>query len=357
MMSRELTVERDGTSSSSWLSSVVWFPIRLFELFSPWNWLWASKHQDPSAACAKFIQEFQLSYVNGAVPEFFQGSYQQVCSKAKSEFKFLVVYLHSSGHTNTPTFCRETLCASSVTDFMRENVIFWGASVNMSEGFQLSHVLGASTFPFMAVLCNNSIGGLTVVDRIEGPVLPEELITRFSLSLENHSAPLAAARIEQEERNRDRLLREEQDQEFQRALHQDQEKERLHRENEQRAQAAADAMRRQDVDRLMLEQERKLAKSRLLAQLPQQPSADDKNVSQLVIRLPDGSRLTRRFSTHNNLQNVVDFVNSDARVPWVEPGSFDLVTHFPRRVFSDPQITLAEAGLFPHASLFVEERS
>lgn len=58
----------------------------------------------------------------------------------------------------------------------------------------------------------------------------------------------------------------------------------------------------------MKDKERKreeLAKS-LLAE----PPADEKNVVRIAIRLPDGSRLQRRFSSSWKLQTIYDFVES-----------------------------------------------
>lgn len=39
-------------------------------------------------------------------PNFFDGSYEQAVNKARDEFKFLIVYLHSPQHSDTPKFCR-----------------------------------------------------------------------------------------------------------------------------------------------------------------------------------------------------------------------------------------------------------
>lgn len=37
-------------------------------------------------------------------------------------------------------------------------------------------------------------------------------------------------------------------------------------------------------------------------------------------------------------------------------GEYDLVTNFPRRVFSDRTMTLEQATLYPHGALFVQEK-
>lgn len=131
-------------------------------------------------------------------PTFFDGTYAQAVDRARDEFKFLLVYLHSPQHADTTKFCRyvigkrrdcnprtslalvlltsrfripelvpsceincsntfrETLCNGMLSSFLEDNFILWGASVQTEEGFKLSHTLGACTFPFFAILCHFS---------------------------------------------------------------------------------------------------------------------------------------------------------------------------------------------------------
>jgi len=92
-------------------------------------------------------------------------------------------------------------------------------------------------------------------------------------------------------------------------------------------------------------------KDRLRASLSPEPEAGD-GVSNLVIRLTDGSRLQRRFKKTETLKVVCDYVECNQEYD----GDFDLVTNFPRKVFSERNLSLEEAGLYPHASLFVQEK-
>lgn len=56
---------------------------------------------------------------------------------AKSELKFLVVYLHSDEHDATDNFCRETLADSELLSYLRANeFLIWGGNVKEAEGFQ-----------------------------------------------------------------------------------------------------------------------------------------------------------------------------------------------------------------------------
>jgi len=300
------------------------------------------------------LREFDYQFGNQH-PNFLQTPFSQAANTSKSQFKFLIVYLHSHLHADTSRFCRNILCTTLVSDFFNEHFICWAGSVNASEGFRLSNVLGATSFPFLAVLSNNNIGGMTILDRIEGVIEPEDLISRLTTVLENHGAALTAARIESEERERDRRLREEQDQEYIRSLQEDQEKERLMEEERRKAQQQEELQSKEEQLKKIRQQEWEKKAQHLLHTLPPEPDEQDKSATRLVIRLTDGRRLQRRFLPQHTLQNVFDFVNSNRG----EGPKYDLITNFPRKVFDESlhqSTTLEQAGLVPQAALFVEEK-
>jgi hypothetical protein len=57
----------------------------------------------------RFIELFNLEH--GTVhPTAHVGTFREAVDVAKRDFKFLVVYLHSPHHQDTPTFLRDTLC-------------------------------------------------------------------------------------------------------------------------------------------------------------------------------------------------------------------------------------------------------
>lgn len=44
---------------------------------------------------------------SSSVPRMVMGSFSQACTVSRSQFQFLVVYLHSPFHDATPEFCRQ----------------------------------------------------------------------------------------------------------------------------------------------------------------------------------------------------------------------------------------------------------
>ncbi|KAK6137536.1 hypothetical protein DH2020_028721 [Rehmannia glutinosa] len=141
-----------------------------------------------------------------------------------------------------------------------------------------------------------------------------------------------------------RLIREQQDDEYLAALQADREKE-LKAKEEAEAALAEERRREDEFRRQQLEEqeiERQLAAKE--ASLPQEPTPDDENAVTLLVRMPDGSRRGRRFRKSDNLQYLFDFIDVGRGV---KPGSYRLVRPFPRRAFGDGESssTLSELGL------------
>lgn len=68
--------------------------------------------------------------------------------------------------------------------------------------------------------------------------------------------------------------------------------------------------------------------------------------------MPTGERKERRFQNSNKVSAIYDYVDS---LGILDASKYSLVTNFPRVVYGPEKRdqTLKEAGLHPHASLFV----
>ncbi|XP_057763897.1 plant UBX domain-containing protein 8-like [Salvia miltiorrhiza] len=141
-----------------------------------------------------------------------------------------------------------------------------------------------------------------------------------------------------------RLIREQQDDEYLAALQADREKEL--KAKEEAEAALAEEIRKDDELRRQLQEEEEI-KRQLAAKeaaLPKEPTPDDENAITLLVRMPDGSRRGRRFQKSDKLQYLLDFIDVGRGV---KPGSYRLVRPYPRRAFSDGESssTLSELGL------------
>ena len=158
------------------------------------------------------------------------------------------------------------------------------------------------------------------------------------------SKPLSPGAIERQN------LREEQDLAFQESLAMD--RERQQREE----QALIDQMEREESqrqkERIMLEELEEKKR-----RLPAEPASDDPMGIVLAIRMPDGTRLKRRFSKADTLRSVFDYVDVECG-PGLAHTAYRLVTNFPRKVFESraqqQQASLGELGFSLLEALFVE---
>jgi len=316
---------------------------------------------NPDAA-AQQLENLIGSKYGRPYPTLYKGSYRDAINKAKQEFKFLVIYLHSELHSNTSGFCREVLCTEIVSEFLNEHFIVWGGDVSTSEGFKVSIELAASSYPFFAVICNHHLQtqgghrpsvrvGLTILDKIQGFIKTEDLIIRLSNVLDTFGPVLIAAKAEEEERRRERNLVRQQDDAFKQALEADREKEKKKKEEEERSKRQQAEAERAEKEKEFYSERRKREKEEKLKQLPIEPSSAEKDLSLVRIFLTNGSRIQLRFRASDTLQVVFDFV--DSQEPSLE--KIKLVSNYPRREFLDLTPTLKDVHLYPQAVLHVEE--
>ncbi|XP_071737449.1 plant UBX domain-containing protein 10-like [Rutidosis leptorrhynchoides] len=325
----------------------------------------STSSNSPTDEAIRFVSMFEREY-GDLHPSFVGESFMDALQRSRREFKLMFVYLHSPDHPDTPLFCEESLCNEVLSAFVNENFVAWGGSIRDSEGFKMSNSLKASRFPFCAVVMAATNQRIALLQQVEGPKSPEEMLTVLQRVLEESSPVLVSARLESEERVNNIRLREEQDAAYQAALQADQARERQRLEEEERlAREAAEAERklkeeteaREKAAREAAEREAaivKLREDKASALGPEPEKGPD--VTQVLVRLPNGERKGRRFYRNATVQSLYDFVDSSSDL---EIGNYTLATNFPRVLYGPDKLssTLKEAGLYPQVSLFVELNS
>ncbi|KAL5551536.1 hypothetical protein UlMin_001712 [Ulmus minor] len=310
----------------------------------------------------EFVSAFERDY-GVTRPNFVSEGFMDALQRSRNEFKLLFVYLHSPDHPDTPLFCERTLCTEALAAFINENFVSWGGSIRSSEGFKMSNSLKASRFPFCAIVMAATNQRIALLQQVEGPKSPEEMLTVLQRVLEESASVLVSARHDAEERRSNVRLREEQDAAFRAALEADQARERQRQEEQERLEReAAEAERkrkeeeeaRERAAREAAEREAELARIRQekALSLGTEPEKGP-NVTQVLVRFPTGERKDRRFHSTATIQTVYDYVDS---LGCLDVESYSLVSNFPRVVYGPEKLSLSlkEAGLHPQASLFVE---
>ncbi|CAL9044336.1 plant UBX domain-containing protein 10-like [Musa acuminata AAA Group] len=322
-----------------------------------------------AAEAADFVAAFERDYGGAAAdskPHFVPEGFMDALQRSQREYKLMFVYLHSSEHPDVPAFCEGCLCSPVVAAFVNENFVAWGGSIRREEGFKMSNSLKASRFPFCAIVMPSTNQRIVLLQQIEGPKSPEEMLTILQRVIEECAPSLVAARLDAEERRNNQQLREEQDAAYRAALEADQARERQTIEEEERLKREAEeAERKRKEEEEALERAAREAadKEAALARRRQEKAMSlgvepDKgpDVTQVLVRFPTGERKERRFNSSATISALYDYVDS---LECLKAENYTLVSNFPRVSYGPEKhsLTLKEAGLHPQASLFVEIHS
>ncbi|NP_001347428.1 Plant UBX domain-containing protein 8 [Zea mays] len=163
-----------------------------------------------------------------------------------------------------------------------------------------------------------------------------------------------------------RLLREQQDDEYLASLQADQEKElkalqdaELHRLEETTTREVALKKQKQEQEerrkKQLEEEELESSLASKQASLPSEPPPDAEGAVTVVVRMPDGSRQGRCFLKTDKLKFLFDFLDI-GRI--CKPGTYRLVRTYPRRTFtsSEGDVSFSDLGLTSkQEALFLEQ--
>ena len=131
----------------------------------------------------------------------------------------------------------------------------------------------------------------------------------------DYEAFIVAARVEREERNLDREIREEQEAAFAETLRRDQEREERARAEREKAKQAEEEEQRQQEERARIDKEELDRKDMIVRQkvelageIPAEPPVGQEDAVRVLIKLPGGQRLERRFLLSHSLKHIYYFV-------------------------------------------------
>ncbi|EDW11088.1 FAS-associated factor 2 [Drosophila mojavensis] len=296
---------------------------------------------DPLADVMKFIREYHERYPEH--PVFYQGTYAQALNDAKQELRFLLVYLHKDPTQNpdVESFCRDTLSSRPVIDYINANTLLWGCDVSTPEGYRVMQTLTVRTYPLM-VMISLRANRMMVVGRFEGDCTSEELLRRLQSVITVNEVWLSQARADRLERNFTQTLRRQQDEAYEQSLLADEEKERQRQRERDAAREVIEAEERARRDVELRKEEIARQKIELANLVPQEPPADAADAIAVVFKLPDGTRLERRFQQTNSILDVYHFLFCHP----ASPDEFEITTNFPKRVlYSKAAIDAAECSV------------
>ena len=320
----------------------------------------------------RFLTDFESKF-GSTHPTFFRGTYNQALDEAKRDLKFLLVYLYSESHEDTEAFCRTVIISQRFIDFLTENnIIFWSSSSSSPESYRVLHQLRKSCFPYLALIVVKQ-NLMVVVRKFGGNKSIETLLTELKLSIEDNESGLTAARLEREEWIKSQLIRKQQDEAFAQSLRADQEKERKKLEEKSKREAQQRVQKEKQLEESRRKERLLQLRDSLVREIPSEPEPTDPNATKLAIKLPNGTRLERRFLKSQSIKYLYYFVFCCRESPL----DFQIQTNFPPRdlPLKSPQLedfafdkdntvvcetistapTFEECGLITNTMLFVND--
>ncbi|KAG7442218.1 uncharacterized protein BT62DRAFT_1079531 [Guyanagaster necrorhizus] len=263
------------------------------------------------------------------LPDFSLGTYEDTLRRCQKEARIGCIVLVSEEHDDDAEFKRFRYCPLSTTltdpDFVNlltnNDFIVWGGDVRDLEAYSASEKLQASTYPFVAFVAiqptrhlqsSSPPPTLTILSRHQG--LRETTASKLLNHLQDNVIPrvqpyMERVRNSQRALERDRTLRQQQDQAFADTARRDKERIFAKMAEERRAQEEAARVQREAEQRKKTESERMVwrrwARSALLR--PENPS----DRLRIAVRLPEGRRLMRRFGPADTLTALYAFVDTE----------------------------------------------
>lgn len=172
--------------------------------------------------------------------QLIQNSYLELLENCSSECKFGLIYLHDPLLCDNMSYVAYILCSQRVINCIKSyQMLLWFGDVTTSEGLQVANALKVRKFPYLGVLSKRSNETAEIIFNFNGSI--EEFNPRDLECILVQRYPHLLQMIEQRQNlERDRLIRQQQDERFRHSLLRDQDRERqqneaLHREQEQRS--------------------------------------------------------------------------------------------------------------------------
>jgi FAS-associated factor 2 len=207
--------------------------------------------------------------------------------------------------------------------------LVWAVERESSEGKVAENLLKATSFPCFAIVSVENPARPVVLSKIEGQ-FPSEYITEF---LSAQFTPLRPVDPRQEELERERQLRMMQDQELKAAEKIVEERKRLE-----------DIRKNEEIKAKMIREANKNAKIEIVG-----PEAEGADAVFVSFRLPNGTKIERRFFKGRTVQVLYDFLEIQ------DLADVEILFGFPAVILTDKSLTLEDAGLYPKALVIVRK--
>ena len=333
-------------SCMGWAASSCWNAVRWF-LFGP------LAVQSGSGSLASYFNQLPEGVSR---PLCLEESFQDATTRARARDsrKVVIAYFNSKSSDNFDFITRSVLCDESISTVINQQFIFWAGDIDYSGPLQLLRALPIRSSPLFVALVSVNTSELKIVGACAAPHFSIESAMAVLQKAQEAQDRLMA---EDEQFKVNRELRASQDREYEEALERDRlfEDERLKRIDEETQKRELDAQKNQDkLNKLSASQKEKEA-----ALTRVERAKEMINPTTIVVRLPGGVRIEKKFDKTEVVQTLYDWVlccgllHSHAAeiAKTIHLGNFALSRSFPAKRLQNMSSTLEELDLVPNAVL------
>lgn len=335
---------------------LLWPLRRLSRIAFPPNDLDGLSPAVTAKAAQSFVSALRKQYPSCDWDLWSTTGFSALKNEATTSHSLLLVYLHSPLHRQANLVVENILTTQTFQEFLSQpNVLALGCSIHSGQGLHLAQLLSAASFPLIALLQPSS-STLSLLLQVQGPVLfdlasqpQDQLVHYMTTALTRHQVQLAEQEARRLARQEEAQLRREQDEEYHATLRADQERQRLQREEEEeRIRLEQEAVQRENE--IHLQRQESLQRAREAVRSPPTEGG-----TRIRFVLPSGKKMVRTFESDETIGALkayltVQFHDSDDGIERI-----GLSTNYPKKTYSDDDMTLEEAGLSPQAVLMVQD--
>lgn len=293
----------------------------------------------------------------GSYPNFLTGSFTSTLRQARQEKKMLCVYFHSPSHDDTPRFL-EALAAPEICNYMDHHFVSYAVNVQNPVGYRLESGLKITGFPVLVFGEAQSSTKFHAHMIQVGIQTQEELLQTMTDRHNTFLAVQAQRTIQEAQRNQDRQMRVNQDDDYDRLLAEAKRKQEAEEEQKMMQQREREEEERKLEEEQTAQEWRDAVRLEAATRLPPEPSGNEPNIM-VKIRLPSGTTVERRFQKTNLIEHIRNFVQSQ-ELTTIENEYIDdfiLLEPFPRKLYDNDELSLEEAfGRCRVAKLVCQER-
>ncbi|GAB5364340.1 hypothetical protein AAMO2058_000961300 [Amorphochlora amoebiformis] len=352
----EAGAEADWTPVNTLMASGMAFLAPVAHRVIP-HWVAESQNIHPRA----FTQ--QLKQIYRDLPNFFEGTYLEACRLARTQNRSLFIYIHCQIHEDTEQFINTSLCNQAVRETLNGNFVCWAGSVTQTDTHKLCQRLNIEGYPCVAVINPNRESSRIPAPLHMGLFPPEDMINWLHEVRSKYEQEMKETRRRRTEVKQSSQLREIQDMEYIQALQQDMEREEEEKKKKDLAAVAKmeEKRKKEEVERKQQEElkaaeEEKIKKLEKRKELGDEPAAGP-GVVLVVIRLPDGQQIKRRFQEEATFGALFDLIETyELLTPHGEEiEKWVMRSRYPRKKWEDRELTLKGARMGRQALFFVQE--